>query len=86
MQRKQRTIGKKLLVGILSLAILLSIVPATLTGYAAGNKQVDILFTHDIHSHLNLFQTELEGKITKVGGFARIKTLIDQQKEKNPDT
>jgi len=86
MQRKQRTIGKKLLVGLLSLAILLSIVPATLTGYAAGNKQVDILFTHDVHSHLNLFQTELEGKITKVGGLARIKTLIDQQKEKNPNT
>lgn len=49
-------------------------------------KQVDIIFTHDTHSHLNSFSTISDGKEQMVGGFARIKTLIEEQKEKNPDT
>ena len=49
-------------------------------------KQIDILFTHDTHSHLNSFSTVLDGKDTVTGGFARIKTLINGWKEKNPDT
>lgn len=48
-------------------------------------KQVDIIFTHDTHSHLNSFSTITDGKEQVVGGFARIKTLIEEQKEKNPD-
>lgn len=49
-------------------------------------KEVDIIFTHDTHSHLNSFSTIFEGEETEIGGFARIKTLIDEQKKKNPDT
>ena len=44
------------------------------------------MFTHDLHSHLNSFTTVTEEGTTEVGGFARMKTLIDGQKEKNPDT
>lgn len=47
---------------------------------------MDVLFTHDTHSHLNSFSTIVDGKQEEVGGFARLKTLIDEQKEKNPDT
>lgn len=49
-------------------------------------KQADIIFTHDTHSHLNSFSTISEGKEQTLGGFARIKTLVEAQKEKNPDT
>ena len=49
-------------------------------------KSVDVLFTHDMHSHINSFETIVNGKDTNIGGFARIKTIIDHQKEKNPDT
>ena len=44
------------------------------------------MFTHDLHSHLNSFTTVTEEGTTEVGGFARMKTLIDGQKEKNPET
>lgn len=44
------------------------------------------MFTHDLHSHLNSFTTVTEEGTKKVGGFARMKTLIDGQKEKNPNT
>ena len=49
-------------------------------------KVLDVMFTHDTHSHLNTFSTVLDGKSTELGGFARIKTLVDEQKAKNPDT
>lgn len=50
------------------------------------SKQIDIIFTHDTHSHLNSFSTIVDGKEAAIGGFARIKTIVDVQKEKNPDT
>lgn len=49
-------------------------------------KEVDVIFTHDTHSHLNSFSTIFDGEEKEVGGFARIKTIIDSRKEINPDT
>lgn len=55
---------------------------------AAGEsgKEVDILFAHDTHSHLDSFLTMVDGQTTDVGGFARLMTLIKAQKSENPDT
>ena len=52
---------------------------------AAAEKQVDILFLHDTHSHLNSFLTVEDGQDVTLGGFAKIKTLIDRAKAENPD-
>lgn len=49
-------------------------------------KTVDIIFTHDTHSHLNNFSTVIDGNKADIGGFARIKTLIEEQRNDNPDT
>ena len=49
-------------------------------------KKVDVMFLHDTHSHLNPFATVEDGKSQVLGGFSRIKTLIDEQKKENPDT
>ena len=49
-------------------------------------KTVDVMFLHDTHSHLNEFATVEEGKSQTLGGFAKLKTLINQQKAENPDT
>ena len=51
-----------------------------------GKKQLEVIFTHDLHSHLNSFSTVVDGDSKEVGGFARLKTLIDEHKEQNPDT
>ena len=51
-----------------------------------NEKTVDVMFLHDTHSHLNAFATVENGESQIMGGFARIKTLINEQKEKNPDT
>ena len=49
-------------------------------------KQVDVLFLHDTHSHLNAFATVENGETQVLGGFAKIKTLINEQKAQNPET
>lgn len=49
-------------------------------------NKVDIMFLHDTHSHLNAFTTVEGTENVTMGGFARIKTLINAQKAKNPDT
>ena len=47
-----------------------------------GKSDVTILFTHDLHSHFLPFSDE-DGN--DIGGYARLKTVIDQQKKKYPD-
>ena len=49
-------------------------------------KKVDVLFFHDTHSHLNEFSTVEEGRSSMMGGFAKIRTLINEKKAENPDT
>lgn len=49
-------------------------------------KRLDVMFMHDTHSHLNSFTTVTASGTEEVGGFARIKTIIDAQKKKNPNT
>ena len=53
---------------------------------AKDTKSLDVLFLHDTHSHLNEFATVEDGKSQVMGGFSKIKTLINEKKEKNPDT
>lgn len=49
-------------------------------------EEMDILFLHDTHSHLDSFLTVENGEAVTAGGFSRIKTLINEAKAENPDT
>lgn len=53
---------------------------------AEAEKSVDVMFVHDTHSHLNSFATVEDGQSQVLGGFAKLKTLITEQKAVNPDT
>ena len=76
--------------------LLISVIVTTifiLTGIVCGHvnatkdaKKVDVMFLHDTHSHLNAFSTVEGGKTQVLGGFAKIKTLINDQKKENPNT
>ena len=77
---------KKILSMILIIAILLLPVMDVPVEAADSTKQIDVLFTHDTHSHLDSFSTIVNGKQEKVGGFAKIKTLINEKKKEDPDT
>ena len=77
---------KKILSVMLAVAVLLLPVMDVPVGAADSTKQIDVLFTHDTHSHLDSFSTIVNGKQEKVGGFAKIKTLINEKKKEDPDT
>ena len=67
------------------------VAPANLAVAEATNdhnekEQISILFTHDMHSHLDSKNIVLDGKKQDIGGFARIKTVKDQIEEKYPET
>lgn len=83
---KQRKIRSASLVTLVLLLIMTAVFCGKTIAATNKPKQVDIIFTNDLHSHLNSFYTLVDGEKTEVGGVARIKTLIDQQKKSNPDT
>lgn len=64
---------------LLALALSMTVAP----GYASpAQEDITILYTHDMHSAFLPKQDE-QGHM--VGGFARLKTLIDAQKEEHPN-
>ena len=67
----------------LSLLLVLSLVLPLLLSFpvaAEDTKDITVLFTHDLHSHFLPTPTDDGGE---VGGYARLYTLIKQQKERN---
>lgn len=49
-------------------------------------KALDLMFIHDLHSHMENFASVENGETVYLGGIPQIKTLIKEQKEQNPDT
>lgn len=79
-------IWKKLVVIWLIAVIVLPLMTGMQVWAKTEPKQLDILFTHDTHSHLNSFTTIVNGEKKEVGGFEKLKTLINEHKKVNPDT
>ena len=74
---------------ILSLVLCVVLSFGLFAGFVSADeteKSVDVMFVHDTHSHLNPFATVEDGTTQILGGFAKLKTLINEQKAKNPDT
>ena len=73
-----------------SMAVTVLTAALCMVGFSAfaeeTTKTLDVLFVHDTHSHLNEFATVEDGKSQTMGGFSKIKTLINEKKSKNPDT
>ena len=77
MKRGYRRLSALILAVCLTLAAALPALAARPAG-----EQVTVLFTHDLHSHL-LPAVDESG--TQYGGYARLKTAIDAQREVFPD-
>lgn len=68
------------------LTLFLAVIPCGKITAEESSKTVDVMFMHDTHSHLNEFATVEDGTSQILGGFAKIKTLIKEQKAQNPET
>ena len=77
---------KKLLAAALTLVMTLSVTIPGLATATEEPKTLDLLFMHDMHSHLNPFTVMQDGEAVQVGGLSRMMTLVKQQYAANPDT
>lgn len=79
---------------VLAVLMLCSLsVGSVVAGEAGGSREPDgvtILFTHDIHSRLDEYKVQGEGadgpETAVAGGFARLKTKMDERRALNPAT
>lgn len=56
------------------------------SSFASENAdKVTIMFTHDMHSNFLPFSTEKDGMVVKTGGYARLMTIINSERENNPE-
>ena len=67
---------------IITAAALVAVLFIATSAYAQ-EKDVRILFTHDIHSYLDTKTGEVDGKIRQYGNAAKLATLIKQEKGDN---
>ena len=83
MQRKRIRGG--LLAVFMAVGLLLGLRVSVRAQETADVKQVDMVFTHDLHSYLESYETQRDGKNVSIGGLARLKTLLGEKREQNPD-
>ncbi len=82
MVRRSLIIG--LPVVILALLLLTTMVAPGM-GTPRNDRQLTILFTHDLHSHIDPYKTLGDGgRIVKRGGYDRLAGVIAREKAKNP--
>ncbi len=85
-------IWKKILPGLLAALLLLptGVSAQGRPGEEEAQKQnsntVSILFSHDMHSHMDTETITRNGRTTEKGGFAKTKTAIRQIKQRYPDS
>ena len=73
---------KRFAAWLLALMMLVESLPAALALTPYPEKEVTVLFTHDLHSHFLPQRAEDGGES---GGYARLKTAIDAEKAAHPD-
>ena len=71
---------------VLAVFMLLPFVGGCTVKAGTNPKQLAVMFLNDTHSHLDSFSTIENGEKVVLGGFARIKTVIKEQLQKNKDT
>ena len=77
----------KLITWLLVVVMLLPMLSQMAVNVQADEaKHIDIMFLHDLHSHLENFATVENGETRMLGGIPQIKTLVEAQRAKNPNT
>ena len=71
------------LVLLLTAALLLAGAPYGIAD--TDSEALTILFTHDLHDNLLPYTVEENGLAVEQGGYARLLTVINQERAKDPD-
>lgn len=79
--------GKKFHKSLILMAVVTMFTMLSFAVSAGENaKELDVLFVHDTHSHLSEFVTIENGESQIMGGFAKVKTLINEKRAENENT
>ena len=70
---------------MVAMLLVFGVLGFSVSGKEPG-KSLNVLFVHDTHSYLNEFATVEDGESQIMGGFAKIKTLINEKRIEDPDT
>ena len=81
---KKRNLLKYIL-GLMTIAFVVMSNTQSVSALENG-KEINILFTSDLHSNIISYNERVNGKQINVGGFARLKTLIDEKRANDKDT
>ncbi len=77
---------KKITTVLICLALIFStLVFSTNTALADENKTATILFTHDMHAHFDQTKVKKGDTYVDLGGYGRLYTAIQAEKEKYPN-
>jgi len=66
-----------------ALLLIFAFYPQLPASAGSGDRNITILFTHDIHSHLEGKETEKDGEKTVRGGAARLAALLRAEREES---
>lgn len=78
--------GRYIILGLICMGLVMGAAGSSARAAEEEKQQIHVLFTHDLHSHINSFDTLYQGENVNIGGFARLQTLIRRQLEEDADT
>lgn len=73
------------IISILLTAILVLSFNVPIAHADSSKKTMTILFTHDMHDHLLPFNLVENGQVKQLGGYARLQSVINDERKTNPD-
>ena len=69
-------IRKRILSLFLATVLLMPLAQITPLKAESNTKEVDVMFTHDTHSHLDRFTTNVDGELQKVANYIKFKYFL----------
>lgn len=69
---------------ITTLLLIFSIPGISYSLAEKNDDTITIVFTHDLHDHIMPYYLDMDNSIKEYGGFARIQSVINSEREKDP--
>lgn len=81
-----KNIGKTTVVLLIAVLIFTGVCFADEEDKMTDTKEVSVIFTHDMHSHMDADKRMKDDKVVEYGGFARLKTAMEDIKKVYPES
>ena len=69
-------IRKRIVSLFLATTLLMPLTQITPLNAESDAKEVDVMFTHDTHSHLDSFTTNIDGEFQEVANYIKFKYFL----------